>query len=56
MSSSGKSDAEKARYWLRRISEVAWSGVSIRAFCRRRRLRESQFCSWQPRLRPGRAD
>ncbi len=51
---SGKGDAEKARYWQRTISEAARSGMSIRAFCRQRRLRESQFYWWQRKLRAGR--
>ena len=54
MSSSGKGDAEKARYWHRTISEAARSEMSIRAFCRQRRLRESQFYWWQRKLRAGR--
>jgi hypothetical protein len=52
--SSGKADAEKARYWQRTISEAARSGMSIREFCRRRRLRESQFYWWQRKLKAGR--
>jgi hypothetical protein len=51
MSSNGKGDAEKARYWRRTISEAARSGISIRQFCRQRRLRESQFYWWQRKLR-----
>ncbi|MFZ0964574.1 MAG: hypothetical protein WB579_15405 [Bryobacteraceae bacterium] len=51
MSGNGKADAEKARYWQRTISEAARSGMSIRAFCRQRRLRESQFYWWQHKLR-----
>ena len=54
MSSSGKGDAEKARYWQRTISAAARSGMAIREFCRRRRLRESQFYWWQRRLKAGR--
>jgi hypothetical protein len=54
MSGSGKGDAEKARYWRRTISEAARSGMSIRAFCRQRQLRESQFYWWQRKLRAGR--
>jgi hypothetical protein len=45
--SSGQGDSQKARYWQRTISEAARSGMSIREFCRRRRLRESQFYWWQ---------
>ena len=54
MSGAGKGDAEKARYWQKTISEAARSGISIRQFCRQRRLRESQFYWWQHKLRPGR--
>jgi hypothetical protein len=54
VSSSGKGDAEKARYWLRTISEAARSGMSMRAFYCRWRLRESQFYWWQRRLKAGR--
>jgi hypothetical protein len=52
--SSSKGDAEKARSWQRTISAAARSGMSIRAFCRQRRLRESQFYWWQRKLRAGR--
>jgi len=51
--SSSKGDVEKARYWQWTISEAARSGMSIRAFCRQRRLRESQFYWWQRKLRAG---
>jgi transposase len=51
MSGNRRGDAEKARYWQRTISEAARSGMSIRAFCRQRRLRESQFYWWQHKLR-----
>jgi transposase-like protein len=51
MSDSGKGDAEKARYWQRTISEAVQSGISIRQFCRQRRLKESQFYRWQHKLR-----
>jgi hypothetical protein len=54
MSSNRKGDAEKARYWQRTISEAARSGISIRQFCRQRRLKESQFYWWQHKLRAGR--
>lgn len=45
-----KPDAEKARYWRRTIREAAQSGLSIREFCRQRKLHESQFHWWQRRL------
>ncbi len=54
MSSREKGDADKARYWQRTISEAAQSGISIRQFCRQRRLKESQFYWWQHKLRAGR--
>jgi len=54
MSSKGKGDVEKARYWQRTISEAARSGMSIRAFCRQRRLQESRFYWWQHKLRASR--
>ena len=54
MSSNGKGDAEKSHYWQRTISEAARSEMSIRAFCRQRRLKESQFYWWQRKLRAGR--
>ena len=53
---SGKGDAEKARYWQRTIWEAVRSGMSIREFCRRRRLKESQFYWWQRKLKTGRKE
>jgi len=38
-----KQDVEKRRFWQRMIGEAARSGISIREFCRRHRLKESQF-------------
>ena len=52
--SSSKGDVKKARYWQKTISEAARSGISIREFCRRHRLRESQFYWWQRKLKAGR--
>jgi len=46
----GKPEAEKARYWQQRLGEAARSGISIREYCRRHRLKESQFYWWQRRL------
>jgi hypothetical protein len=45
-----KQDVEKARFWLATIREAARSGMSIRKFCRRRKLHEGQFYWWQRRL------
>ena len=52
--SGGKRDVEKARYWQHTIREAARSGMSIREFCRQRRLKESQFYWWQHKLKVGR--
>jgi hypothetical protein len=54
--SGGKRDAEKARHWQHRLGEAARSGISIREYCRRRRLKESQFYWWQRRLHLGRRE
>ena len=48
--SGNKQDVEKARFWRTAIREAARSGVSIREFCRRRKLKECQFYWWQHRL------
>ncbi len=45
---------EKERYWQRTVREAARSGMSIREFCRQRRLKESRFYWWQRRLKVGR--
>jgi hypothetical protein len=53
----GKLEGEKkARYWQQRLGEAARSGMSIREYCRRHRLKESQFYWWQRRLRLGRRE
>ena len=52
----GKPDAEKARYWQQRLGEAARSGISIRDYCRRHRLKESQCYWWQRRLHFGRRE
>ena len=46
-----KHGAEKERYWQRVIGDAAHSGISIREFCRQRKLREPQFYWWQRRLK-----
>jgi len=52
----GKGDVRKARYWQQTLGEAARSGLSIREFCRRRRLKESQFYWWQRRLQMARPE
>jgi transposase len=44
-------DVEKQRYWQRTIGDAARSGMSIREFCRQRRVKESQFYWWQRKLK-----
>ncbi len=43
-------DESKHRHWQRTIGEAARSGLSIREFCRRRKLTTSHFYWWQRRL------
>jgi len=47
----GQRDADKERKWRQKIHEAAQSGLSIREFCRRRHIKESQFYWWQRRLK-----
>jgi hypothetical protein len=49
-------DAEKARYRQKTIREAVRSSMSIREFCRRCRLKESQFYWWQRKLKAGREE
>ena len=44
-------DMEKQRYWKRTIGDAVRSGMSIREFCRQRRLKEGQFYWWQRNLK-----
>jgi hypothetical protein len=43
-------DMEKKRFWQQTMREAIRSKLSIRQFCRQRRLKESQFYWWQRRL------
>ena len=45
-----KPDVEKARFWRKAVHDAARSGLSIREFCRQRKLHESQFYWWQRHL------
>jgi len=49
-------DIEKERRWRKIIREAARSGLSIRAFCRRGKLAESQFYWWQRELKKRRRE
>ena len=56
MSRATRRDVEKERHWQKVIREAARSGLSIREFCRGRRLRESQFHWWQRKLKERRQE
>jgi transposase-like protein len=43
-------DVSKERFWLETIGEQSGSGLSIRGYCRRHRLRESAFYFWRKEL------
>jgi len=49
-------DVEKQRNWQRTIGDAARGGMSIREFCRQRRLKESQFYWWQRKLKASRQE
>ena len=51
---SKQRDEAKARFWQGAIREAARSGVSVREFCRRRKLDVAQFYWWRGRLRQAR--
>ena len=48
-----KPDVEKRLYWRRILEEAATSGISMREFCRQRRLKETQFYWWRRMLKSG---
>jgi hypothetical protein len=43
-------DVGKEREWRGTIREAACSGLSIREFCRQRRVKERQFYWWRQKL------
>jgi hypothetical protein len=43
-------DVQKERHWAKTIKEAVRSGQSIREFCTRRRIKESQFYWWRRKL------
>ena len=51
-----KCDVEKERHWEKVIRDAARSGHSIREFCRRRKIKESQFYWWQRTLKERRQE
>jgi transposase-like protein len=56
MSSSKRRDVEKERYWEQVVREAARSGLSIREYCRRHDVKESQFHWWQRKLKDRRQE
>ena len=44
-------DVEKEKYWRRVIREGVRSGLSIREFCRQKRIKEGQFYAWRRELK-----
>ena len=55
-SSKNQRDMEKEQYWQKVVGEAARSGLSIREFCRRHNLKESQFHWWQRTLKDRRQE
>lgn len=51
MSYGRKLDAGKYRQWRQVLGEATRNGMSIREFCRQRRIKEPQFYWWQRRLK-----
>ncbi|MFO7534998.1 MAG: hypothetical protein R6X19_04835 [Kiritimatiellia bacterium] len=53
-----KRDPEKEQFWRGAITEAEVSGLSVRAFCRQKGLKEGLFHAWrrQIRLRDGGSD
>ena len=43
-------DEAKEQFWREQMAGQAGSGLSIRAYCRRHRLRESAFYFWRKEL------
>jgi hypothetical protein len=51
--SGNQPDVEKRLYWRRILGEAATSGISVRGFCRQRRLKPMQFYWWRRMLTSG---
>jgi transposase-like protein len=47
---SKQTDVEKKHYWQQMVREATRSKLSIREFCRRNHVRESQYFWWQRKL------
>ena len=48
---SKRRDIGKEKYWRGVIREGARSGLSIREYCRQKRIKESQFYAWRRELK-----
>jgi hypothetical protein len=48
-------DASKEQFWREHIATQAASGLSIRGYCRRQRLRECSFYLWRKQLAASRS-
>ena len=46
-----KRDAGKEKLWRKAMAEAQGSGLSVRAFCRHRGIKENQFYAWRRELR-----
>ena len=44
-------DPRKEDFWNKTVREHAGSGLSVRAYCRRRRLSEASFYAWRRELK-----
>lgn len=47
---SSHRDSDKEQFWREKIAKQPVSGLSIRAYCRRHRVRESAFYFWRGEL------
>jgi hypothetical protein len=50
MANGRERDRRREAYWRRTVGEQQGSGLTIRGFCHRRRLRESAFHFWRREL------
>ena len=46
-----KRDVQKETFWRKTMAEAGGSGLSVRAFCRERGLKEGQFYGWRREIR-----
>ena len=47
----GKRSIEKERHWRQIVARFERSGMKVRAFCDRARIKEQQFFTWRRELR-----